>query len=345
MMQSADGVLDGSGHRPVDGHLLSEVLARFGCRKKGAKRLDSFVSSVYSCWRGRERVVLKITPGSFRTRDAIVAELDFVAHLDRNGIPTLRSIQSLGGQRVETLCLADQDYLAYGFQWIDGESVDGEEWTADFFRRAGETMGRIHFASKLYPEARKPCRRPAWDEEDHFEQHIRHFPPALSRLGDDARALLRRLRQLPTDRDCYGLLHGDMNTGNLLCGDKMWVIDFENCYYGWFVDDIAASLYYTAHDRWYYFDAETYPHWAASRGLGTDGASFAAYYLEHFLQGYVTICPLAREWIERIPDFLHLRHLDEYLAKLEGWPPQCDIHGRPASLESYVRELEAGTYI
>jgi amicoumacin kinase len=341
-----DGADSSSGFQwSLDPGVLREALARFGCRESSAEPLDSFVSKVFACQRQHDRVVVKITPDWFRNRDQIVAELDFVAFLDSHGVPTLRPVRSIRDQRVERLPIADGDVLAYGSGWIDGETVDGLDWTPDFFRRSGEIMGRIHAASKLYPEAREPCRRPDWDNEGQFERQLSQLAPALSRVGDSARELLRRLRRLPTDRDHYGLLHGDMNVGNLLCGASMWVIDFENCYYGWFVDDIAAALYYTAHDRRYYFSGETYLQWAASKGLGPDGAAFGAYYLKHFLAGYTRICPLAREWIERIPDFLHLRHLDEFLAKLEGWPSLFDAQGSRASVESHTRELEAGTFI
>lgn len=336
---------EGDRHQPLDGNVLREVLARFGCRETSVQQLDSFVSKVYACRRERDRIVLKITPGWFRTADQILAELDFVAYLGGQGIPTARTIPSLRGRWVETVSFAHRDFLAYGFQWIDGERIDGPALTPAFLRRSGELMGRIHIASKSYPEAHRPRRRPDWDEKDRFERRLRRFPPSLSRVGRDAGELLRRLRRLPIDRDCCGLLHGDMNAGNLLCGDSMWVIDFENCYYGWFADDIAAALYYTAHDRWYHFSPETYRQWAAGRGLGPDGASFAAYYLEHFLAGYASVRPFAREWVERIPDFLHLRHLDEFFAQLDGWPPRFDVWGGPASLESHQRELEAGIFV
>ena len=336
---------EADGQQPLDGRVLREVLARFGCQESAAQQLDSFVSKVYACRRDRDRIVLKITPGWFRARDQILAELDFVAYLHGEGVPTFRAIPSLRGQRVETVSSANRDFLAYGFHWIDGERVAGPHWTPDFLRRSGQLMGRIHAASKRYPPAHEPRRRPDWDDEDRFEQPLSRFPPSLSRVGSDARALLQRLRCLPTDRDSYGLLHGDMNAGNLLCGNSMWVIDFENCYYGWFADDIAAALYYTAHDRWYYFSPETYRPWAAAKGLGPDGASFAAYYLEHFLAGYASVCPLAREWIERIPDFLHLRHLDQFLTERDGWPPQFDVQGGRANPESRRRELEAGTFV
>ncbi|BAM93208.1 hypothetical protein S58_72440 [Bradyrhizobium oligotrophicum S58] len=331
----------------LDPPLLRDALSRFGCKPETAEPVGSFISKVYACQREHDWIALKITPDWFHDRNEILAELDFIIFLDRNNVPVLRPVRSDGNQLVEVIPSDDADLLAYASQWIDGEAVEGPDWTADYFRRAGAMMGHIHAASTLYPTVRKRQRRPHWDHDDYYEERLARLPARLSHIAANARQLVERLRGLPSDPAHFGLLHGDMNVGNLLCCDdgSMRVIDFENCYYGWFMDDIAAALYYTAHDRWEYFPGDTYLQWSAANGLAPDGAAFGNFYLTHFLEGYTSVRPVGGEWIARIPDFLHLRHLDEFLAKFDGSPSLFDAEGNRATLESYVRELEAGIFL
>ena len=158
-----------------------------------------------------------------------------------------------------------------------------------------------HRASQGFRATAAKSRRLGWDE---------HYGDLT--LEIEARDVLAELRALPTDGDSFGLLHGDLNAWNVLDdAGIMTAIDFENAYYGWFAGDIAASLYYTTHDRKYWFEDGAYPAWAASQGIAADDDAFQAYFLRGLLEGYRAVRPLDESWEARIPLFLDLRLISD----------------------------------
>ena len=62
----------------------------------------------------------------------------------------------------------------------------------------------------------------------------------LSTLENTVR---QRVATLPTDREHFGLIHGDLRLANLLVdGDSTAIIDFDDCGFGWYLFDLAAAL-------------------------------------------------------------------------------------------------------
>ena len=57
------------------------------------------------------------------------------------------------------------------------------------------------------------------------------------------RRCAQRLHAYGTDIDRFGLIHADMRLGNLLVdGERVTLLDFDDCGFGWFLYDLAASL-------------------------------------------------------------------------------------------------------
>jgi Ser/Thr protein kinase RdoA (MazF antagonist) len=64
--------------------------------------------------------------------------------------------------------------------------------------------------------------------------------PMLDRLDS---TLWLRLAEYGTAPDRYGLIHADMRLGNLLVdGDRVTLIDFDDCGFCWFAYDFAAAI-------------------------------------------------------------------------------------------------------
>ncbi len=56
-------------------------------------------------------------------------------------------------------------------------------------------------------------------------------------------ALWRRLGEYGQTPERYGLIHADMRLGNLLVnGDRVSLIDFDDCGFCWFAYDFAAAI-------------------------------------------------------------------------------------------------------
>ncbi|MEG1902660.1 MAG: phosphotransferase, partial [Clostridium sp.] len=52
---------------------------------------------------------------------------------------------------------------------------------------------------------------------------------------------MKKVRELPEDPRYFGMLHGDFHHNNFfLDGNNVWVFDFDDCHYGFFLYDIAS---------------------------------------------------------------------------------------------------------
>jgi Ser/Thr protein kinase RdoA (MazF antagonist) len=105
-------------------------------------------------------------------------------------------------------------------------------------------------------------------------------------LGRAAALMRDRLRRFGTGPGRFGLIHADMRLTNLLVsGPDIQVIDFDDCGFGWFMYDIAASLSFLEHD----------PRVPAL--------------CDAWQRGYRRVLPLAGQDAAEIPTFVLLRRL------------------------------------
>ena len=91
------------------------------------------------------------------------------------------------------------------------------------------------------------------------------------------------------------MIHQDPHPGNFHVDPRgrITFFDFDDCAYGWFVNDIALVLFYTAMGK-------------------EDPASFIPAFLKDFLVGYYREFDLDPAWFQYIPAFQKLRELDLY---------------------------------
>src|SRR5271154_671527 len=72
------------------------------------------------------------------------------------------------------------------------------------------------------------------------------FSAAERRLVMETRDRIRgAMDRLGCDPAIFGMIHADLHDGNLLSdGERLTVIDFDDCAFGWFAYDIAVALYH-----------------------------------------------------------------------------------------------------
>ncbi len=91
--------------------------------------------------------------------------------------------------------------------------------------------------------------------------------------------------------DRFGLIHADLRLANLLAeGERLRVIDFDDCGFGWFAYDFAAAV-----------------------SFFEDAAEVPAL-LDAWVAGYRGVRPLAEEQVAAMPVFVAARRL-----LLTGW--------------------------
>jgi Ser/Thr protein kinase RdoA (MazF antagonist) len=86
-----------------------------------------------------------------------------------------------------------------------------------------------------------------------MNQHVMNWGPwqkgvgieveTLALLSQLDRVVRDRYSALPTNRECYGLIHADLRLANLLVdSDSTAIIDFDDCGDGWYLFDLATAL-------------------------------------------------------------------------------------------------------
>ena len=183
---------------------------------------------------------------------------------------------------------------AVAFEHVSGREPAPDENLPKTFRALGAIAARLHRHARAW---RRPAGfvRNAWTFDTMLGDRALwgdwRAGAGLDRAGRallarTAEQLRRRLAQFGTGEDRFGLIHADLRLANLLAdGEALSVIDFDDCGFGWFAYDFAASVSFFEDDP-------------AVPDL-----------LSAWLEGYRTVAPFAREDEAEIPAFVMLRRL------------------------------------
>lgn len=200
---------------------------------------------------GDARHVLRLHRPGYHQREAIESELGWIDALRAEGaMPVPRPLPGGDGQRVQRVSAQGMsERYAVLFAYEAGREPEPGEGLAPLFETLGAYAARNHIHSASYsPEA--PIARPSWDETVLDPAGIWgdwRMAPGVAPVRDALDRLDARLR---TDLAAYGkgqgrfgLIHADMRLANLLVdGDRVTLIDFDDCGFGWFAYDFAAAV-------------------------------------------------------------------------------------------------------
>ncbi|WP_042169507.1 phosphotransferase enzyme family protein [Paenibacillus gorillae] len=134
-------------------------------------------------------------------------------------------------------------------KWIEGEHGSGG-FTDNCVYNIGVMMGRLHeAAARFVPPS--DFARPAWGADSFsremvkLEQYYSCFlsEEAWGKYQKAAEKVLSELAVMQQTEHNYGLVHGDLHTGNIVfSGDEPRPIDFGRCGYGYYLYDVASTL-------------------------------------------------------------------------------------------------------
>jgi Ser/Thr protein kinase RdoA (MazF antagonist) len=316
----------------------AEALERYGFRDADVDALSNVDCAVFRVRRadtsgGRpQTAVLKIYPAHKRDAGAIDAEVDWLLALGRD--TTLRvpqPIAAIDGSIVHEISTgAYAGRRAVLFTWIDGQSLD-RELSPPALRRIGAFVGALHRHSAGWrsPNKERLTRRTFTQRAFQWVLEMPQ-PPTLSR--EEWRVLTAAAERLQHDviaigeaPEVFGFVHSDLYLSNFLfSGDEVGVIDFSDCAWGHYADDIASVLVFLRHPFVGNFDhTRQYP---ALR----DG--FLAGYEEHFRLPARLDALLTTYFAARI--FLVWAYVHEASAFV-SWVPECVARSR-RFLEEYL---------
>jgi Ser/Thr protein kinase RdoA (MazF antagonist) len=226
----------------------------------------------------------------------ILDEIKWMIFLSENGIPL-----SKPDMKIEK----EESRIKTSFDFIKGEQIEVTNpfhWNDCLFKQWGKILGKMHALSKVYKVDEN--HRPIWSVEDPDVFNIRKnlFPW----LTDKYDSLMQSLYSFDISRGSFGLIHNDFHQGNLIinANGSITVIDFDDCAYNWFAQDIAVAFYHA--------------YWQHNSFNGNDDL-FPHTFLNNFIKGYRSENILHPDTVKQIPIFLKLREIFLYQLFIKSW--------------------------
>jgi Ser/Thr protein kinase RdoA (MazF antagonist) len=186
--------------------------------------------------------------------EAITSELTWLRALNQEaGLPVPAPVSTRDGKLLANIITpgVPNGKVVSLMRWLDGQKLQ-RRLCPKHLSTLGQVVARMHnFSANWNPPA--GFSRPHWDWdaqlggsmfEHSMEELIASMPPEIQEpfqiVSDEARRAMETLGKGP---DAYGLIHADLYLENVLYrAGKAYPIDFEDCGYGYWMDDIAVAV-------------------------------------------------------------------------------------------------------
>lgn len=199
-----------------------------------------------------ETVALRLHRKGYQTPASIMAELRWTDALAANGFPCSTPLRQQNGDLIHQL---EDGQICSVILWIDADPI-GASGTSlagslteqiDLYQRIGALCAELH--QKTDALDLTPMERQHWSSDGFLgpDPNWGRFweNPALTiqeaELLQEARKNAAQHLEAMTGAD-RGLIHADLMQENLLENDRLWLIDFDDCGYGYRAYDLATSL-------------------------------------------------------------------------------------------------------
>jgi Ser/Thr protein kinase RdoA (MazF antagonist) len=239
------------------------------------------------------RVILRVHRPGYHTRQEIESELDWITDLRaRHVVDTPEPLTVKGGGHIAAFDLDGAHREVVAFEFMSGEEPSPDADLADGFHKLGAISARLHDHARTWARPGGFVRKTwTWDTMLGPTPHWGDWRAALG-LTPDGEAVLerlsadlrQRLEDYGTGPGRFGLIHADLRLANLLVdGERLGVIDFDDCGFGWFGYDFAAAVSFLEHE----------PYIPALQ--------------DAWVEGYRAVAPLSAEDEAMLPTFVMLR--------------------------------------
>jgi len=241
-------------------------------------------------------LIVRVHRVGYSSAEEIRSELAWIMALRRDGvIDTARPIPGRDGELLQRLNSpggrSDRDAVA--FERLPGEEP-GRDDALPWFERLGEVTAKMHAHARawLLPAG---FRRKRWDLAAMIGPQA-YWGPWRAAIGLDAAGtklleaalalVSRRIDAYGVGAERFGLVHADLRLANLLAdGERLQIIDFDDCGFSWFMYDFATGVSFIEHEQ------------------------KVPSLLEAWTRGYRRVATLAPADAAEIPSFVMLRRI------------------------------------
>lgn len=212
------------------------------------------------------KAALRLHRPGYHSEAALRSELEWMDELRRHGLDVPQPIAAASGQFLVDLG-GESPMFADLIGWVDGRQIGETGKPLDYheaevgriYRALGVAMAEMHSISDRWTPP-KSFTRSAWDRDGLLGEtplwgNFWNCPGIRTEDAAFLRALrarlLSRLKAVADSLD-YGLIHADLVRENVLVdGDRVALIDFDDCGYGFRLFDIATTLLRNRRERHY----------------------------------------------------------------------------------------------
>ncbi|MDH1338700.1 phosphotransferase enzyme family protein [Ectopseudomonas oleovorans] len=241
------------------------------------------------------RLVMRMQRPEYHSDAEIESELAWVGALRSSGlVHTAEPLRTTSGQWINKVVDGDITHRITAFSFVQGAEPALDEDLAGWYRVLGATNARLHQHSRTWQQPEGFVRK-QWNFDTLIgpTPHWGDWRQAAGLSSQDIALLETVQAQLQTlcadysdDPSRYGLVHCDMRLANLLVdGDNLYVVDFDDCGFSWYLYDFAACISFLEQDP------------------------RVPQFLEAWLEGYRSVSPLSDEETAMIPNFVMMRRM------------------------------------
>ena len=281
-------------------HAVEAVVKEFHLDPTRLKRIGEYENVIYECSLNNDDCIIRITHESHRNENLLKGELEWIDYLEDHGVPVAAPICLTNSDKIIPVNVGNAVFFITFFTKANGSHVKAEDWSNELITLLGQEIGKLHHHSRQYIPTDSGIRRPEWNDGLLNPEY-----DDTSKLGSVIRKRNEVMRQLATMRKTdasYGLIHFDINSGNLkLSNGGITLFDFDDCCYCWFINDIAVLLVESIN---VFCDT-------------TDKRPFVSNFLEHFSSGYEQFQHIDEYMMILLPLFAKLRELELYASLIE----------------------------
>lgn len=278
-------------------------------------------------------IILRVHRPGYHDRDEIESELRWIRDLRSEGIvATPKPLPRKDDGYIGSMFAAGDIRQVVAFEFMSGAEPAQGDGSVDGFRKLGAISARLHHHARAWQ--RPPTfRRKTWNYETmlgsaplwgDWREALGLDAHGLAVLERASRTLQQFLADFGEDPERFGLIHADLRLANLLVdGDRLGVIDFDDCGFSWFVYDFASAVSFFEHDP------------------------IVAELQEAWVEGYRSIAPLSASDVAAIPTFVFLRRflLTAWVASHAETPTAQSLgapftHGTVELADAFLSKLE-----
>ena len=227
------------------GALQTLIATLYGWTNVRCQLIKGTMRDVYEVWSDQQHAILCLYRSEERTHSEIDAELTVMQYLHHQGLSIPLPVTLRDGERL--FLLRQPEGMRHGamITFMAGKPI-GRQFDSAVGSQIGRALAVMHRALNTLTGA---MDRPVLDFSTALTSALTAFAYAAPHRSDDllrlhsmGETLLRRLT-LNQNNAAYGLMHGDIIPSNILQnGDRLVLLDFDLCAYGWQVYDVASML-------------------------------------------------------------------------------------------------------